>query len=269
MNLIKVDPKLCVKCGMCVNVCPVQTLSINENYPVAANPQACIACGHCVAVCPRSALDNLKTPLAKQKAITKFPVLDAKTAEDFLRSRRSTRCYKETKVSRDKLLELLNITRFVQTAGNSQGVSYVIIDNKDILKKATVLVVDWMISQRDKPHHAIIPLFVKTYQETGRDIVLRDAPALILGMSDSNNKLGRENTIFSLTYLELFAPSLGLGSCWAGLLELAIFTGYQPLLELFNFPEGKKFTGAMMVGYPKYTYKRLVDRNSLEVTWME
>jgi nitroreductase/NAD-dependent dihydropyrimidine dehydrogenase PreA subunit len=268
MNLVKIDSKRCIKCGMCVSVCPVEVLSMNENCPVANNPQVCIACGHCVAVCPREALDNLKTPLAKQKAITKFPVLDAKIAEEFLRSRRSIRCYKNSKVSREKLLELLNITRFAQTAGNSQGMSYVIIDNKDILKKATSLVIDWMTSQGDKSPHVIFPLFVKAYREAGRDTVLRDAPALILGMADSNSKQGRESTVLSFAYLELFAPSLGLGSCWAGLLELAIFTGYQPLLELLNFPEDKKFTGAMMVGYPKYTYKRLVDRNPLDVTWM-
>jgi nitroreductase len=66
----------------------------------------------------------------------------------------------------------------------------------------------------------------------------------------------------------LFAPNIGLGSCWAGLLELAAFAGHQKLLDLFKIPEGKVFTGAMMVGYPKYIYKRLVDRNPLDVRWL-
>lgn len=39
------------------------------------------------------------------------------------------------------------------------------------------------------------------------------------------------------------------------------------MLELFNITKDKKITGAVMVGYPKYNYPRLVDRNSLEVTF--
>lgn len=41
------------------------------------------------------------------------------------------------------------------------------------------------------------------------------------------------------------------------------------MLKLFNIPEDKKITGAIMVGYPKHNYPRLVDRNSLEVTFYE
>jgi hypothetical protein len=34
-----------------------------------------------------------------------------------------------------------------------------------------------------------------------------------------------------------------------------------------NLPENMHVTGGLMVGYPKYTYRRLVDRNPLQVTW--
>jgi len=42
----------------------------------------------------------------------------------------------------------------------------------------------------------------------------------------------------------------------------------SPMLKLFKIPEGKTITAAVMVGYPKYTYKKLVDRNPLEVTYI-
>jgi hypothetical protein len=42
----------------------------------------------------------------------------------------------------------------------------------------------------------------------------------------------------------------------------------SPLLKLFNIPLSKKITGAVMVGYPKYTYPRLVDKNPLEFTFV-
>ncbi|AND83563.1 Ferredoxin [Clostridium tyrobutyricum DIVETGP] len=46
---------------------------------------------------------------------------------------------------------------------------------------------------------------------------------------------------------------------------MCVFADYAPLLNLFNIPEGKIITGALMVGYPKYKYKRLVDRNPISI----
>jgi hypothetical protein len=43
----------------------------------------------------------------------------------------------------------------------------------------------------------------------------------------------------------------------------------SPLIKLFNIPIDKKITGAVMVGYPKYAYSRLVDRNPLEFTFVD
>ncbi|WP_257791114.1 hypothetical protein [Clostridium botulinum] len=41
------------------------------------------------------------------------------------------------------------------------------------------------------------------------------------------------------------------------------------MFELFNIPKDKKITGAVIVGYPKYNYPRLVNRNPLEVTFYQ
>lgn len=63
IDLIQVDLKKCTKCGVCVEVCPIGTIGMDERGPTAVSPQ-CLACGHCVAICPSAALDNVKTPLA-------------------------------------------------------------------------------------------------------------------------------------------------------------------------------------------------------------
>lgn len=268
MELITVNQAKCVQCGMCAEVCPVGILDMGETGPEVVQPQACIACGHCVAVCPQAALDNSNTPLAGQTALPNFPVLTAETAEQFLRSRRSVRRYKKTAVPREQLQRLIEIARFAPTASNGQGVSYIIVENKKILEKATALTIEFMEAPDRISLHWSFPHHVRAYKETGADKILRDAPHLILATASKNFPRGRENTIFSLAYLELFAPALGLGSCWAGLLEMCLFAGYEPLLKLFNIPEDKVITGAVMVGYPQYKYQRLVDRNPLDVTWL-
>jgi len=269
MELISVNQVKCNRCGICTEVCPVGILGMGKNGPEATQ-SACIACGHCVAICPNTAIDNNKARLANQVSLKQCLISSAETAEQFLRARRSIRSYKKDTVPREKLLRLIDIARFAPTAGNQQDVSYIIVEEKEIIKKASETTIEWMEEQllNKKPVRWSFAYHVRTYRETGIDPILRDAPHLILATSKKDFPRGRENTILSLAYLELYAPALGLGSCWAGLLEMCIFAGHGPLLELFKIPADKVITGAVMVGYPKYRYQRLVDRNPLDVTWL-
>jgi len=59
----------------------------------------------------------------------------------------------------------------------------------------------------------------------------------------------------------------GVSFAWRTIFEYCAASGYEPILTLLNLPPGKIVTSAMMVGYPQYTYQRLVDRNPLQVTW--
>ena len=220
-----------------------------------------------MAVCPQAALDHTHNPLTSQVDISQFPLLEAETAERFLRSRRSIRVYKQEKVAEDVLLRLLNIGRFAPSGGNSQGNSYLILSVTDVLKKISARVIEWLEEQIRqevvwaKPYAGM----VRIYREAGYDVVLRNAPHLVLALANDKNPIGRDNGRYALTYMELYAPSLGLGSCWAGFFEMAAFAKYQPLLDLLDLPEGKAITGALMLGAPKYRYQRLVERNPLEV----
>jgi nitroreductase len=236
--------------------------------------QFCIACGHCVAVCHCAALDNVKTPLANQVELEKTPVLDEDTASRFLRSRRSIREFQNKPVPREKIEQLLNVARFAPTSGNSQGVSYHVIDNPDTLRKITSVAIDWLEEALKHPPYAGSPLeapftnHVRHYRETGEDVVLRNAPCLVIPIVHKNSSsMGHDSTLFSLAYAELYATSMGLGSCITGFFDACAASGYKPLLDILNLPENMKVTAGLMVGFPKYTYKRLVDRNPLQVTW--
>ncbi|WP_238917600.1 nitroreductase family protein [Clostridium sp. YIM B02555] len=270
MNLINVNQSKCIKCGLCTNVCPSSVLSMDKTGPKVINDNNCIACGQCVAVCPNEALDNIKSPISKQTDIETFPVINSKTAEYFLRSRRSIRGYKNISVPKEKLLELVNIAHYAPTASNSQCISYIIVENKNILEKASKIIVEWMEEQLKSPSpHWSFSRHIKNYTVDGIDSILRNAPHLIIATAPKNFKNGRENTISELTYAELYATTIGLGSCWAGLFEFCAFSSYPPLISLFNIPEDKVITGAIMVGYPKYKYKRLVERNSSDVEFID
>jgi nitroreductase/NAD-dependent dihydropyrimidine dehydrogenase PreA subunit len=273
MDLIQVDREKCTKCGCCAEVCPTGVIGIDEQGPKAVS-QFCIACGHCVAVCPKSALDNVKTPLANQILLEKVPVLDEDTAALFLRSRRSVREYQNKSVSREKILQLLDIARLAPTSGNSQGVAFHVVDDRDTLRKITSVTIDWLEKALQSPPYVGSPMeapftaHLANYRQNGKDVVLRDAPCLVIPMADKNFlPIGQDNTHFALAYAELYAPSLGLGTCITGFFNACAASGYQPMLDILKLPENMRITGGLMVGYPKYIYRRLVDRNPLKITW--
>ncbi|WP_297421479.1 nitroreductase family protein [Clostridium sp.] len=273
MDLIKVDSTKCTKCGSCAKVCPTGVIGMDEQGPKVVS-QFCIACGHCIAICKSAAIDNVKTPLANQMPLEKMPVIDEDTAAIFLRSRRSVREFKSKSVPREKIKQLLDIARFAPTSGNSQGVSYHVIDDADTLRSITAVAIDWLEEALKSPPYAGSPYeapfkaHIANYRQNGADVVLRDAPCLVIPMVDKNSlPVGKDNTHFSLAYAELYAASMGLGTCITGFFNACAESGYKPLLDILNLPENMHVTGGLMVGYPKYTYRRLVDRNPLQVTW--
>lgn len=259
----------CVQCGICKESCPLGIIEMGNNAPKLIYPQACVRCGHCVAVCPQGALDHEKVPFHKQVSLDSFPILDPQTASRFLRSRRSIRSYKQEPVPKEMLLQLLDIARFAPSGGNSQGLSYMVVTKRELMERLTEVTVKWIEEQLDNDVAWVKPYanLVHIYRSTKRDVILRGAPHLIIAMAPNALTIGRDNTRYSLAYAELFAPTLGLGTCWAGLFEMCAFSVYPELYNLLEVEEGMIITGAIMAGYPRYTYHRLVDRNPLLLTW--
>jgi len=51
----------CKGCGKCEKVCPVQCLSMKNDFPIQVNSQACIHCAECFHSCPSKAINlNIK-----------------------------------------------------------------------------------------------------------------------------------------------------------------------------------------------------------------
>lgn len=270
MELLTVNQDLCVKCGICAEVCPNGILGMSDAGPQMLYAPACISCGHCTAVCPVAALDHVKVPLHKQVALAQYPTINTESAAAFLRSRRSIRNYKQEKIEQEKILQLLDIARFAPSGCNSQGLSYVVIENPEKLKQIIEGTIMWLEEQLAANVEWVKGFagLVDVYRKTGVDVVLRNAPYLIVVTAPQDFPLGHDNARFSLEYVELYATTMGLGTCWAGFVEMAAAAQYQGILDAMQIPAGFAVVGAMMLGYPKHTYQRLVDRNPLQVTWL-
>ena len=67
----EVDPELCIGCGTCVEICPMNAIKL-ENDLSSVRLKRCIGCGNCVAKCPEEAISLHK----KEKQLTPYPTMD-------------------------------------------------------------------------------------------------------------------------------------------------------------------------------------------------
>jgi len=58
--LAKVDEELCVGCGTCVNICPMDTIDIDNTIAVV-HEEKCIGCGLCAHHCPEDSIHLKRT----------------------------------------------------------------------------------------------------------------------------------------------------------------------------------------------------------------
>jgi nitroreductase/NAD-dependent dihydropyrimidine dehydrogenase PreA subunit len=272
MSLLYIDKKKCHQDGLCAAECPMGIIRFEGkgSYPeIPPESEAmCIRCGHCVAVCPQGALDHSGVPLAACTPIEKDLAISPAQAEQFLRSRRSVRRFKEKPVDKATLQHLIEIARCAPTAGNSQLVEWLVIDDRQHLQAIAGQVIAWMRVMLQDPKSPVAPYYpvlVKAW-ESGVDSVLRSAPCLVTAMAPGPMPIRMVDLTLALSYLELAAPQYGLGTCWAGLLQGAMLAN-PALKEEVGIPQDYMFHYPMMIGYCKVRYYRLPERKAPKIHW--
>jgi formate hydrogenlyase subunit 6/NADH:ubiquinone oxidoreductase subunit I len=143
----------------------------SESYPepVTGFEKFCLACGHCVAICPHQALSLDWLRPDECPPIKTNLNLTAEQAEQFLRSRRSVRNFKEKAVDRTTLNQLIEIATYAPSAKNEQPWHWVVIQDPAETRRLAGLVVDWMRLflkeqpelARQKLHHRVVTAWKK------------------------------------------------------------------------------------------------------------
>ncbi len=271
MGLLIVDKSKCKKDGVCVQECPTAVIRFGkqDGFPEIPAGGVCLACGHCVAVCPQNALDHQLVPVAESPAIREDLVINEQQAVQFLRSRRSIRKFQNKPIEREKIQKLIEVARYAPTAGNSQLLEWRVITDKSQIQKIAAQTIEWIRQVIKDPKTAAtapyFPMIVAAW-DMGFDSVLRNAPAVVVASAPKEAMNGTVDLTLALSYFELIAPVLGLGTCWAGLLQGAMLN--SPVVKAaVGIPEDHPHHYPMMLGYADVKYRRLPQRKAPKIVF--
>jgi nitroreductase/NAD-dependent dihydropyrimidine dehydrogenase PreA subunit len=288
--MIEIDSTKCNKCGFCFEVCPNYVLALSEGQEIQVRyPEQCCVCGHCVAVCPENAL------LHKEISIDKFedlPVtqIPPENMRDLLLSRRSIRVFKENPVPKEIIEQLIEVGIHAGTSSNGQTENFVIIQDRKLLSELEKMVIEVLWNKGMKylgseigqklaktklgdemlrqavPYHHIINHRRQNNQLAG--MVFRNAPVVMVVHGLRTNFMAYANCSIAARNMEIMAKTVGLGTCWVGFLSLAAHLAKKKIERYLKIPDDHSIYGAIMVGYPKFEYRKVIPRKEREVRWI-
>lgn len=258
MNL-KIDTEKCIHCGLCVKDCSVKVLEFDENkIPRVAQgcEKSCMACQHCLAICPTGALSVFGlNPEDSAPASTVNP----EELLSHIKNRRSIRQLKKENVSPEIMSKLKEMLDFVPTGCNDHRLHFTFVEDYKVMDEYREYVSNKLINLFKKIPSVFLQKFARNKDRIlgGEDIIFRDAPHLLIVSSPVNAPCKDVDPIIALSYFELYAQSLGVGTIWCGLAQFCLNT-FPELIKKFKIPKDYKPVYVMLFGPSNIKYARAI-----------
>ena len=174
---------------------------------------------------------------------------------NLIKSRRSYRFYKNESVPFEKLNRIKRMLSYAPTGGNANSLHFSIVETKEKMDEIRKTTYEKCKELTDGP--SIIQIAHDSFKN-GNDIIFRNAPAMIVSAVDKYKAfVGCETTdpIIALSYFELYAQSLGLGTLWCDFALMAL-EQIPEVRDMLKIPENYTLGYVMLFGEPAVEYKR-------------
>lgn len=289
-----INQELCQSCGKCAEECPFKIIKKTEGNKFTFDVMRlslCEHCSHCMAICPTKAIqvDNLN--YEKDFIELSGEGYKADDFYNFLSSRRSIRCFEDKPVPKELLEKITDAISLAPMGIPPHKVDITIVQDKNVLKKAFPLLVKFYADFGKMMKIPLVPFLVKKQvpledyntltsfilplmkmniplmQNQGEDFIIRNAPTLIIFHADRGAEVHSQDAVIEMTYGILAAHALGLGAMPNGIIPPAIDRNKE-LRSIFNIPAQNQVITSLLVGYPKYKFKRGIRRELKSVSWI-
>ena len=166
---------------------------------------------------------------------------------ELLKTRRSCRDYQEKKVPLDLIQEIIRDSCMAPSSGNGQPWKFIIVNNKDWIRKLSDESKENLISLMEKDPGS--PL--KKYEAALRNKdfnVFYNAPCLVYLAGSQEVRSLPVDCALAACYFMFSAVARGLGTCW-------VHQGSEirnpATLKAIGLPENCRIIAPIILGYPK------------------
>ncbi len=260
----EINKEQCVKCGLCAADCPAGIITFgSEGFPGISPDQeaSCYKCQHCLAICPSAAVSILgRKPEDSRLLAGNYPTPNQ--LETLIKGRRSVRKYKNENLNPALIRRLLDVTGHAPSGVNTRQVLFTVIDDRekmDVFRREIMDGLCQLTRRNALPESlAFFAHFVRMWEENGTDVIFRGAPHLLITSVPPNVPSPMPDCLIAMSYFELFAQSLGVGTVWCGLAKWA-FDDLLPESRIrLGIPPEHVIGYSMLFGKPAVHYTRTV-----------
>ena len=189
-----------------------------------------------------------------------------------------------------KVLErLVDVCRYAPTGSNVQTVEILVVQDPERVRKLSELTVESFFKAREINRQRAEQVQARGMgvpeelafllerldrlcerstadQAAGLDRVFHKAPAIMIFTSPDLTSTPKDNCVIAAQTVVLAAMTLGLETCYIGLFEAA--STYPPIVKELGLEPGHRVQSVLIMGYPKVTYFRTVDRKPIQARWL-
>ena len=289
MPTIHINPTLCTNCTHCTQVCPWNIFQTNHQNktPTITNESLCVSCGQCLLICPTNAILHSNISQQHLKPIQKQLLPPPEHLLELLRTRRSTRTFKNKPIEKNLIQQIINAAQYHPSTNNIQNTTVTIVQQPQLLQQITnityqhlttikhhlqnpILKKIYCIQHNKKPHnvHQIIKEYTTVLQHTknNNDLIRHNAPVLLFLHANKKIHFAEINTSLALQNAQLMTHALGLGSFIAGYILLAA-QETNTIKKLLSLPHEHKIYGCLGIGYPQLNHTSWIEKKPLDTTW--
>ena len=291
---ISINYDICKACKACTEICPQIIFRWGNDEKVFIRQdrkEICFECGQCMAVCSSMAIkvgvlnyENDFIPSPKE-TITEPQFMD------FLLSRRAVRNYKDKPVPKELLEKIVYAIKTAPPGFPPLKTELTIINDKDLIKQSLPYMINFyndLLEALKNPvkrfiirksagieayqtliNH-LVPLMEKRLPQMNdgsEDTITRHAPAMIIFHADKFSDNFRTDINIASAYGILALHAFGLGGTIIDLIPPAI-NRTKKLKEMFQIPDNNDVVSAIILGYPKFKYRRAIKRELKSVSWI-
>ncbi|MBF0451923.1 MAG: nitroreductase family protein [Candidatus Magnetomorum sp.] len=293
-----IDSDKCIGCGLCISVCPANTLSLRDGKACVTGDES-IQCGHCAAICPENAIQvgaldpSLTcTTFEEQADWLNFGASDIQHLVRLMRSRRSCRNYSQKTVPREILTDLIKIGISAPSGSNSQGWTFTVLQDQKSLMTFGRYIMDYykslnrmaesfplrllsyVLSKDElgkyyRNYYAKVKEGIQEFEEKGTDRLFHGATAAILvGGNTKISFSAQEDALLASQNILLAAHAMGLGTCLIGFAVEAMKRD-PSIKKHFNIPVHENIYAVIGIGYPKEKYQTVAGRKPVKIRYFD